>query len=100
MKELLKEKLQFDPPSLKTMIEEFSVYPIGSWVELNTNELAKVVRVNKEHPLRPTVSVMFNANKRKLEQVKIIELAKHPTLHIKKPLDNGELEPKTENATD
>lgn len=94
MKEILKNKALFEPRFLKILIAELGIYPVGSWAELNTGEAGKVVRVNKGFPLRPTVNVIFGPDGRKLEEVKSIDLTKHPTLYIKKPLDDSELEAK------
>ena len=92
LKEILKDKVLFDPRFLKILIKEIGVYPIGSWAELNTGEVSKVVRVNKGFPLRPTVNVIFDTEGRKLDEVKSIDLTKHPTLYVKKPLDDTDLE--------
>lgn len=83
MKEILKNKNHFDPYFLKILIQEIGIYPIGSWVELNTNEVGKIARINKELPLRPTVNVIFGSDTRKLDERKIINLANHPTLYVK-----------------
>ena len=94
MKEILKAKNQFDPRFLKVLISEISIYPVGSWVELSTHEIGKVIRINRDLPLRPTVNVIFGPDGRKLDEVKSIDLTRHPTLYIKKPLGDSELKTK------
>lgn len=86
MREILKSKLQFDSQLLKALIEEIGLYPAGSWVELNTGEVARVVKVNHDFPLQPALNVMLDPNGRKLERAKSIELTNFPTLYIKQPL--------------
>ncbi len=92
LKEILKDKALFDPRFMRVLIEQIGIYPVGSWAELNTDEIGKVVRLNKGFPLRPTVNVIFGTDGRKLDEVKSIDLTKHPTLYIKKPLDDTDLE--------
>ncbi len=91
-KEILKDKALFDPQVLKALIEQIGIYPVGSWVKLNTDEIGRVVRLTKAFPLRPTVNVIFGPDGRKLAEVKSVDLTRHLTLYIKKPLDNSELE--------
>lgn len=94
IKEILQNKDQFNHHLIKVLIEEIGIYPMGSWVELNTGEVSKVIRVNKDFPLHPTLNVIFDPDGHKLEEVKSIELIKCPTLYIKNPLDGSELETK------
>jgi len=58
---------------------------------LNTNELAKVVKVNKNTPLQPMVNVIFDPDGHKLPEPKPIELFKHPTIYIKRALEDKDL---------
>jgi len=58
---------------VKILLEEISMYPEGSWVRLNTGETAKVIRINREFPLRPVVEVMRDAKRTEdLSQNKMI----------------------------
>ncbi|MBI4712649.1 MAG: hypothetical protein HY762_05030 [Planctomycetes bacterium] len=49
---------QFDKEVLKVLVKRIGIYPVGTWVKLNTGEVARVVRVNEMFPLRPNVMVM------------------------------------------
>ena len=82
---------KFDSHLLKSLIDLIGVYPSGSYVELNTNEIAKVIVSNTDFPLRPIVSIIFDAAKNKLEQPRLINLAKQLNLYIKKPLYDEEI---------
>jgi hypothetical protein len=58
VKELLVvERTAFPREILKALIEQLSVYPLGTRVRLTTGEVATVERVNSRHPLRPVVHV-------------------------------------------
>ena len=58
VKELLvSERTAFSREILKALIEQLSVYPIGTTVRLTTGEVATVERVNSRYPFRPVVRV-------------------------------------------
>src|SRR5437879_5093769 len=52
-----KEKTVFSTKTLKCLIQQFSVFPLGTRVRLNTGESAEVVELNPQYPLRPVVKV-------------------------------------------
>jgi len=91
LKEMLKRKEHYDQKFLKVLIEQLGVYPIGSWVQLSTNEIGQVIRVNKNSPLRPIVNVTADPQGRKSAEEKILDLVKYPTLFVKRPIDESEL---------
>jgi HD-GYP domain-containing protein (c-di-GMP phosphodiesterase class II) len=59
MKNLLSDNgRRFDPDVLKAFIQTMGIYPIGSVILLNNGAWARVVEVQKDSPLRPTVRVL------------------------------------------
>lgn len=58
VKELLvTERAAFPREILKALIEQLSVYPLGTTVRLTTGEVATVEKVNSRYPFRPVVQV-------------------------------------------
>jgi len=58
VKELLvAERTAFPREILKAVVEQLSVYPLGTTVRLSTGETATVHRINSRYPLRPLVRV-------------------------------------------
>lgn len=58
VKELLVvERTAFPREILKALVEQLSVYPLGTTVRLSTGETATVHRINSKYPLRPLVRV-------------------------------------------
>lgn len=51
------ERASFPREILKALVEQLSVYPLGTRVRLNTGESALVVRLNPRYPLRPVVQL-------------------------------------------
>lgn len=91
LEEILKEKALFDPRILKLFLQRLTVYPVGCWIELSTGERGQVFMVNPELPLRPTVKILFDGQKRKLSASKVIDLSQHATLYVKRSVDEKEL---------
>jgi len=91
MKELIAPNPQFDSGILKVWINKVGVYPISSWVELNSNEIGKVMINNNEFPLRPAVYILFDETGHKLKNPHVINLAKQFNLFIKKALTDEEI---------
>lgn len=52
-----KEQASFPREILKALVEQLSVYPLGTMVRLNTGEVGVVIRLNPRYPLRPVVRV-------------------------------------------
>lgn len=80
----------FDPHILKVLVEYIGIYPIGSYVELNTSEIGIVTGINENFPLRPVVNVIFDSGKRRLPEPRVVNLTKHLNIFIKKPLSDKE----------
>jgi len=65
----------FDPPLVKELLGELGFYPEGSWVELNTREVGKVIKENKKMPLRPVVEIVIGERKK-------MDLSRHMLIYI------------------
>ena len=58
VKELLvAERATFPREILKALVEQLSVYPLGTTVRLTTGAVGVVVKINSRYPLRPVVKV-------------------------------------------
>lgn len=81
------ESKSYQREILKAFLDYISFFPVGSFVLLNTNEIAKVISINRKFPLRPIVDIVLDANKEPLERTKTIDLSKSPPLYIEKGVD-------------
>jgi HD domain-containing protein len=77
---------QFPSPLIKVLLSEISVFPPGTMVRLNTDELGRVIAVNRNHPLRPQVEVVVDAKGHRLGTPKVIDLSEAPFLYITGPV--------------
>lgn len=76
----------FFPQTIKALIDAVSVFPLESLVKLNTGEVGKVIRINRLHPLRPTVEILLDPNGKKPLEPKVIDLEEEPMLYISGPV--------------
>ena len=76
----------FNPKIVKEIINVFSIYPLGTTVRLNTEEVAEVIKINIDFPLRPQVVILADNHGNKLEEKKTIDLAANRNIYIKEPL--------------
>jgi HD-GYP domain-containing protein (c-di-GMP phosphodiesterase class II) len=94
MKALLKSNgKKFDPKIMRVFLIQMAVYPVGSMVQLETNELGIVCSVNEKDPLKPKLKLLYDSKYKRLknEEVKIIDLLKHPEIKIKKVVNPKDL---------
>ncbi|MCR4289454.1 MAG: HD domain-containing protein [Candidatus Scalindua sp.] len=66
----------------RLLLTKLSCFPLGSYIKLNSNAMCKVIEVYDDSPLRPTVEILFDSQKRKLPKRKIIKLSEAPLLYI------------------
>jgi putative nucleotidyltransferase with HDIG domain len=52
----------FNPEYFRTFVRILGIYPIGSIVRLDTNEIAIVTKINLDEPDRPIVKILFNSD--------------------------------------
>jgi HD-GYP domain-containing protein (c-di-GMP phosphodiesterase class II) len=76
----------FDQEVVKDLIDILSLYPIGSYVKLNTNEIAQVIYANKGVPTKPIVKLCTDKKGKQINELKIIDLSSIPVIHIQECL--------------
>ena len=81
----------FQKPYLKALLSIFSVFPIFSYVRLNSNDIGQVIESYPVEPTRPKIHILFDAQSRRLSTKRIINLQKHPKSHIVDSVSEKEL---------
>lgn len=81
----------FESEVLKALIDTIGLYPPGSWVELSTGEIARVMNANPGNPMRPSVKVIFSQSRKLLETPKFLDFSKETTVHIKKAVEESKI---------
>ncbi|URA10746.1 HD-GYP domain-containing protein [Thermospira aquatica] len=83
---------KFDPEILKVFLSLMSVYPVGSYVQLNNKCIARVVASDSVSPFRPTVKIVRDEFGDTVEDGEIIRLAKETDLYIVKVVYSSEIQ--------
>ena len=90
---LVNGKETFPPELLKVLVNQLSMYPLGTTVRLNTGEIGIVSRLNRQYPLRPELHVDHAAVSGSIGPTKTIDLSQASAMHIVevlRPLDARE----------
>lgn len=84
-------KSDYDAEIMKLFIGRLSLYPPGSYVKLNSDDIGRVIGINPGLPTRPTVKILIDANRNRAAEPKVIDLAATPMLFIKEAVDESKL---------
>jgi len=85
----------FDPRLIKALINIVSIFPLGSLVKLNNNQIGRVVGANKLYPTRPLVEVLLDHRGKRVKEAMLVHLEEEPMLYIVDPaMDESVLEGK------
>lgn len=57
---ILHHKSAFDTSLLKALIDAASLYPIGTYVQLNSGDIGQVIHIHPRLPLRPVIRLCMN----------------------------------------
>lgn len=87
----LKDK-EFDAKVIKAMIGEISLFPLDSYVKLNTGDIGKVIKINHRNPLRPVIKVYYDKELNEVHHDKVIDLKDFPFIFVVKPIYDLEYE--------
>ena len=82
---------KFDPNILQVFLSRMSVYPIGSIIELNDSSIGIVIGSIPEKPLRPIIKLIFDKDKKRIEDTIIINLLEQTSFYIVKAMDETEV---------
>ena len=83
VKEIIQtHKAKFDPRVVRVLLTKLSAFPIGSLVKLNSGASGRVVSTDEASPLRPDISILYDAQGRKVKDERVIRLREYPILHI------------------
>ncbi|OIQ00633.1 MAG: hypothetical protein AUK35_01935 [Zetaproteobacteria bacterium CG2_30_46_52] len=84
-------KKAFDPVMLKALIESISLYPVGTFVQINTGEIGLVIAIHNKFPLRPIIDISMDKYGNAITERRI-DLKKQPNLMIQKCMYKEALE--------
>lgn len=80
---IITSKGKFPNNVMKALVNEFSTFPNGIYVRLNSMEVGRVISSYKIAPLRPVVEILYDAHGKKLAKPKTVDMFKEHILQIK-----------------
>ncbi len=81
----------FAPRIIRALVAEVSVFPLESYVKLNTGEVGRVVKTNPDNLLRPVVVVEYDAGGSRLKRPRAVDLTARPLIYVSEAVDEREL---------
>ena len=82
---------KFDTKVIKALLEEVTMFPVGSFVRLNNREVGRVIAAIKGAHFRHVVQILFGPDGMRLIKPKTINLMEAHLLYITEPVDERDL---------
>jgi HD-GYP domain-containing protein (c-di-GMP phosphodiesterase class II) len=82
---------QFGDGVLKALVRGVGLFPVGTFVRLNSGEVARVSKSRQANPMRPAVEVLWDTQKHALKKPKLLDLMQAPHLYVYRPLSTEDL---------
>ena len=79
---------EFDANIVRAILDEQSLFPIGSLVQLADGRVARVVASNPEAATRPVIAVISDELGKVLEAPERVNLLERTDINIARPLPN------------
>ena len=76
------DRLGYPKLVVRELIQQLSLFPAGCRVRLSSNEVGRVILMNKQSPLRPVVEVLFDAEGQPLQTPRHVDLNTNPLVYV------------------
>ncbi len=84
-------KTQFERRHMKSLLRVFTVFPVHSYVQLNSEAIGRVVETHPDQPMRPKLQILFDSQRRKTLAERTVALAEEPLLNIVRCVSEAEI---------
>ncbi|MFH0882955.1 MAG: HD domain-containing phosphohydrolase [bacterium] len=81
-----RRNVDFSARMIKALIDVISIFPVDSLVKLNNGAIAKVIRTNKNYPVRPVIQLLSDSRGLKVDNDQIVDLSNEPMIYIVSPV--------------
>jgi len=93
VKEIIDTRVKkYDSRVLKALLEEITLFPVGSFVKLNNHETGRVISSMGATHFRHVVEILFDGSGEPIRTPKVINLMESPLLHIVEAVDERTLD--------
>lgn len=99
VKEIIKSgKHLFKREHLKALLNIFSIFPLYSYVRLNSNAIGKVIKTYPDQPMRPKIQIVFDSQQKRVLTERIVNLPDDPLLYLVDSISEEELQQISESS--
>ena len=81
----------FDPGVVAALVNEISAFPLDSFVQLTSGEIARVISTNPENLFRPEVELLWDAEWQRIDPPRRLDLSAEPGITVARLLLANEL---------
>jgi len=81
----------FDPGVVAALVNEISAFPLDSYVQLSTGEIAQVLATNPENLFRPQVQVLWDSDWTRVDPPRRLDLSEIADMTVARMLMESEL---------
>jgi HD-GYP domain-containing protein (c-di-GMP phosphodiesterase class II) len=85
-------KHRFQRKHLKSLLSIFTVFPIHSYVRLNSNAIGKVIETFADQPMRPKLQIVYDSQRKRVLTERIVVLPENPLLNIVDSVPESEIQ--------
>ena len=76
---------------IKALMDQITMFPLGTYVELNTGEIGTVVGISRKNVLSPAVRIEYASSGVRLSEPRVVNLEETPTIFVLRPLSVEDL---------
>ena len=92
VKEIIRNnKKGFQRKYLKALLNIFFIFPLSSYVRLNSNAVGRVIETDPDQPMRPKIQIVFDSQNQRVITERIVDLSKETLLYIVDAVADDEL---------
>ena len=81
----------FDPGVVAALVNEISAFPLDSFVQLTSGEIARVISTNPENLFRPEVELLWDSDWQRIDPPRRLDLSGEPAVTVARLLLANEL---------
>jgi len=85
-------KDRFERKYLKALLNTFTVFPLYSYVRLNSDAIGKVIETYPDQPMRPKVRIEYDSQNQKVLTDRVVALPEDTLLHIVDSVTDEEIQ--------
>ena len=75
---------EFPKRLIRALLEHITMFPVGTYIELSTNEIGRVIQTSPKNPTRPVVEIIYGTDGQELDKPRPLDLREEYLINIRK----------------